>query len=162
MAPRPLAPPEKSTTVYVGKIAASVDDSLIRSLLDACGTVRSWKPLQDPETQKPKGFGFCEFEDAEGVLRALRLLNSLSLDGQELLLKCNTATQKCVVASAALLCVSPLPCMVCCGPPVPSSRAHKLADSYCLTSPFDAAGLSLHDMHSACDIMRQAAILHGI
>jgi hypothetical protein len=28
-----------------------------------------------------------EFEDAEGVLRALRLLNGVKLDGQELLLK---------------------------------------------------------------------------
>ena len=99
-APRPQVTLEKSTTVYVGKIAASVDDALVRSLLDACGGVKSWKPLQDPETQKPKGFGFCEFEDAEGVLRALRLLNGLSLDGQELLLKCNTATQKCVSLAA--------------------------------------------------------------
>ena len=50
--------------------------------------------MQDPETNKSKGFGFCEFETAEGVLRALRLLHNLSLDGQELLLKCNTATQR--------------------------------------------------------------------
>lgn len=50
--------------------------------------------MQDPETNKSKGFGFCEYEDAEGVLRALRLLHNLALDGQELLLKCNTATQR--------------------------------------------------------------------
>ena len=50
--------------------------------------------MQDPETNKSKGFGFCEYETAEGVLRALRLLHNLSLDGQELLLKCNTATQR--------------------------------------------------------------------
>ena len=50
--------------------------------------------MQDPNTNKSKGFGFCEYEDAEGVLRALRLLHNLSLDGQELLLKCNTATQR--------------------------------------------------------------------
>ena len=50
--------------------------------------------MQDPETNKSKGFGFCEYENAEGVLRALRLLHNLSLDGQELLLKCNTATQR--------------------------------------------------------------------
>ena len=53
----------------------------------------AWAVLQDPETDKPKGFGFCEFVDAEGVLRAQRLLNNLALDGQELLVKCNTATQ---------------------------------------------------------------------
>ena len=49
---------------------------------------------QDPETNQPKGFGFCEFEDAEGVMRALGHLNNLSVDGSELLVKCNAATQK--------------------------------------------------------------------
>ncbi|PNW80034.1 hypothetical protein CHLRE_08g375084v5 [Chlamydomonas reinhardtii] len=85
---------EKSTTVYVGKIAGSVPDEVVRDLLDACGRVKSWKRQVDPDTKQPKGFGFCEFEDAEGVLRAMRLLNGLKLDGSELLLKCNAATQK--------------------------------------------------------------------
>lgn len=49
-----------------------------------CGPVKSWKRAQDPSNGKPKGFGFCEFESAEGVLRATRLLNKLSIDGQEL------------------------------------------------------------------------------
>ncbi|KXZ56101.1 hypothetical protein GPECTOR_2g983 [Gonium pectorale] len=85
---------EKSTTVYVGKIASTVPDTVVRTLLDACGRVKSWKRQVDPDTKQPKGFGFCEFEDAEGVLRAMRLLNGLKLDGSELLLKCNAATQK--------------------------------------------------------------------
>lgn len=90
--------PDKSTTLYVGKIALTVEDSVIRSLLEACGPVKSWKPVQDPETQKSKGYGFCEFEEAEGVLHALQHLNKLSLDGQELMLKCTTATQNYVDA----------------------------------------------------------------
>lgn len=51
------------------------------------------------------GFGFAEFTDAEGVLRAIRLLNGLKLDGQELLLKSNTATQKYVEAYEAQLAI---------------------------------------------------------
>jgi len=85
---------EKSTTVYVGKIASSLDDSIVQSLLEACGKVKSWKRATDPETKELKGFGFCEYEDAEGVLRAIRLLHGLKIDGQELLVKGNTATQK--------------------------------------------------------------------
>lgn len=50
--------------------------------------------MQDPETNQPKGFGFCEFEEADGVIRALSHLSNLSVDGQELLVKCNAATQK--------------------------------------------------------------------
>ena len=89
-----LAPAEKSTTVYVGKIAPTLEDSIVRTLLDACGGVQSWKRASDPETQELKGFGFVEFEDAEGVLRAIRLLNGLKIDGQELMVKGNTATQR--------------------------------------------------------------------
>ncbi|GJV47539.1 E3 ubiquitin protein ligase UPL2-like protein [Tanacetum coccineum] len=43
----------------------------------------------DPTTRALKGFGYCEFEFVEGVLRALRLLSKLSIDGQELMLWLN-------------------------------------------------------------------------
>jgi hypothetical protein len=39
----------------------------------------SWKRAEDPETRQLKGFGFCEYMDAEGVLRAIRLLNGLKV-----------------------------------------------------------------------------------
>jgi len=84
----------KSTTIYVGKIAATLDDDVMMKLLEACGKVKQWKPVKDPSNNQPKGFGFVEYEDAEGVLRALRLLNAVKIDGQELLLKSNSATQK--------------------------------------------------------------------
>ncbi|KAJ7558136.1 hypothetical protein O6H91_04G025800 [Diphasiastrum complanatum] len=82
------------TTVYVGKIATTVEDEFLRPLLELCGTIRSWKRAQDPTTGSLKGFGFCEFDTAEGVLRALRLLNKISLDGQELVLNVNQATRE--------------------------------------------------------------------
>eukprot|EP00775_Hariotina_reticulata_P005966 gene5966-6205_t len=85
--------PPRATTVYVGKIAASVPDDVIRELLEACGQIKSWNPVKEPSGAS-KGFGFCEYEEGEGALRSLRLLNNLKLDGQELLLKPNTATQK--------------------------------------------------------------------
>ncbi|KAK9825406.1 hypothetical protein WJX81_001920 [Elliptochloris bilobata] len=90
--------PGKATTLYVGKIALSVEEEAIRALLEACGPVKSWKRMTDPSTGAPKGFGFCEYEEVEGVLCALRLLNNLKLDGQELLLKTNTATQRYIEA----------------------------------------------------------------
>lgn len=46
--------------------------------------MKSWKRAQDPTNGTPRGFGFCEFESAEGVLRALRLLSKFNIDGQEL------------------------------------------------------------------------------
>lgn len=92
----PILPPTEKpqTTVYVGKIPPSVDNDFLLSLLRICGPVKSWKRAQDPSDGKPKGFGFCEFEAAEGVLRALRLLTKLNIDGQELVLNINQATRE--------------------------------------------------------------------
>ncbi|KAG9448706.1 hypothetical protein H6P81_008671 [Aristolochia fimbriata] len=90
-----VALPEKpQTTVYVGKIAPSVENDFLLSLLQLCGPVKSWKRAQDPSDGTPRGFGFCEFESAEGVLRALRLLSKLNVDGQELVLNVNQATRE--------------------------------------------------------------------
>lgn len=96
---RPLgpiaAPPEKpQTTVYVGKIAPTVDNDFLLSILRLCGPVKFLKRAQDPSDGTLKGFGFCEFEAAEGILRAMRLLSKLNIDGQELVLNINQATRE--------------------------------------------------------------------
>lgn len=38
--------------------------------------------MEDPDTKALKAFGFCEFEEAEGVTRALNLLQNLAIGGQ--------------------------------------------------------------------------------
>ncbi|XP_039017875.1 RNA-binding protein 25-like isoform X2 [Hibiscus syriacus] len=90
-----VTPTEKpQTTVYIGKIAPSVDNDFMLSLLHLCGSVKSWKR---PSNGAPKSFGFCEFESAEGVLRALRLLSKFNIDGQELMVNVNQATKDYLV-----------------------------------------------------------------
>ncbi|CAN0924021.1 RNA-binding motif protein 25 [Linum grandiflorum] len=90
-----VTPAEKpQTTVYVGKISPSVENEFMLSLLQLCGPVKSWKRAQDPSDGTPRRFGFCEFENAEGILRALRLLSKFSIDGQELVLNVNQATRE--------------------------------------------------------------------
>ncbi|KFM25100.1 RNA-binding protein 25 [Auxenochlorella protothecoides] len=86
--------PMKSTTLYVGRIAPSVEDSVLRELLEACGEVQVWKPTLDPDTSKFKGFGFCTYAEPEGVSIAIRVLNNLNVDGQQLIAKTNKATQE--------------------------------------------------------------------
>ncbi|KAF9602949.1 hypothetical protein IFM89_032831, partial [Coptis chinensis] len=82
----PIVAPTKKpqTTVYVGKIASIVENDFILTLLRLCGLVKSWKRAQDPSNETPRGFGFCEFESAEGLLRALRMRSKFNVDGQEL------------------------------------------------------------------------------
>ncbi|XP_052311075.1 RNA-binding motif protein 25 isoform X4 [Populus trichocarpa] len=90
-----VTPAEKpQTTVYVGKIAPSVENDFLSSLLQLCGPVKSWRRPQDPANGTPRGFGFCEFESAEGVLRALRLLTKFNIDRQELMLNVDQATKE--------------------------------------------------------------------
>lgn len=84
---------QPQTTIYIGRIAQSVDNDFMLSLLQLCGPVKSWKRAQNPSDGTPRTFGFCEFESAEGVLRALRLLTKLNIDGQELVLKGTQATR---------------------------------------------------------------------
>ncbi|CAN8244951.1 unnamed protein product [Cochlearia groenlandica] len=89
-----VAPAEKpQTTIYIGKIA-TVENDFMMSVLEFCGHVKSCLRAEDPTTKKPKGFGFYEFESAEGILRAIRLLTKLNIDGQELLVNVNQATKE--------------------------------------------------------------------
>lgn len=90
----PLPPIIKKTTLYIGKIATTVSDATMEALLNACGPLVSWKPMKDTDTQAPKGFGFAEFQEADGVFRATQLLQGLDVDGQQLMVKPDTATQR--------------------------------------------------------------------
>ncbi|KAI4990715.1 hypothetical protein ZWY2020_039086 [Hordeum vulgare] len=90
----PVAPADAPQfNVYIGKIASTVDKDFILSLLQVCGPVKSWKPVTNPIDGIPTAFGFCEFESAESSLRARRLVNKLSVDGQELVLNVSQSTR---------------------------------------------------------------------
>ena len=90
----PGAPPDKQTMLWVGKIALTVEEETVESLLKACGGVKEWKPVKDTDTGVSKGFGFVTFEEPENVEVALLLLHGLEIDGQALQLKANTATNE--------------------------------------------------------------------
>lgn len=87
--PAPGGVPARSTTLWVGRIAPTVESEFVQQLLEACGPVREWKPVTEPDTGRLKGFGFVTFAEPEGVLVALQVLQDLKVDGQELALKCN-------------------------------------------------------------------------
>ena len=48
----------------------------------ACGPINSFKRLITP-ANKPQGFGFAEFQDPDGALRAMTLLNGVELPALE-------------------------------------------------------------------------------
>ncbi|KAL6071029.1 putative RNA-binding protein 25 [Balamuthia mandrillaris] len=84
----------QQTTAYVGKIAPTVEDDFLQAILEQCGTVASWKRIKDPLTDQNKSFGFCKYENPEGLLCALRVLNDFELEGSKLLIQVDDKTKK--------------------------------------------------------------------
>ncbi|KAF8158439.1 hypothetical protein B0H34DRAFT_656642 [Crassisporium funariophilum] len=79
-----FAPPQalKQTTLFVGSISGGITDTYLNQLLSACGPIKSFKRLITP-ANKPQGFGFAEFEEPSGALRALDMLNGVELPALE-------------------------------------------------------------------------------
>jgi hypothetical protein len=97
-----FVPPQaqKQISLFVGSISGGITDGFLNDLLcvsiflftafittlsldkQACGNVKSFKRLITP-ANKPQGFGFAEFEDPDGALRAMELLNNIELPALE-------------------------------------------------------------------------------
>ncbi|KAF9046248.1 hypothetical protein BJ165DRAFT_1137975 [Panaeolus papilionaceus] len=73
---------QKLTNLFIGSISGGITDSFLNQLLSACGPIKSFKRLITP-ANKPQGFGFAEFEDPYGALRAMNLLNGIELPALE-------------------------------------------------------------------------------
>lgn len=73
-----------SRTVFVGNIPYDADDSQLISLLKLVGPFNTFRLKHDKETEKPKGYGFCEYKDMDIAASALRNLNQYELNGRQL------------------------------------------------------------------------------
>jgi RNA-binding protein 25 len=47
----------------------------------------NWRRTRDPLSNKPLSFAYCDFETADGVLRALRLLKGYRLLNSDLVVR---------------------------------------------------------------------------
>ncbi|KAI0917614.1 hypothetical protein AcW1_007220 [Taiwanofungus camphoratus] len=77
-----VPPQPKATTLFIGSISGGITDTFLNQLLAACGPISSFKRLITP-ANKPQGFGFAEFQDPDGALRAMALLNGVELPALE-------------------------------------------------------------------------------
>ena len=62
-------------SVFVSNIPYEVSDDKLKEILSEVGQIVSFRMIMDSETFKPKGFAFCEFEDAGIANSAIRNLN---------------------------------------------------------------------------------------
>ncbi|KAH9831339.1 uncharacterized protein C8Q71DRAFT_715453 [Rhodofomes roseus] len=112
--PQFVPPQPRSTTLFIGSISGGITDNFLNALLAACGPISSFKRLITP-ANKPQGFGFAEFQDPDGALRAMTLLNGVELpaleDGcvnKKLLVKADEKTKMFLDAYQAQKMVTPV------------------------------------------------------
>ena len=67
--------------LYVGNLSYGVNDSSLRSLFEAYGSVESATVVVDRDSGRSKGFGFVEMSDADAQ-RAIEALNGQQHDGR--------------------------------------------------------------------------------
>lgn len=91
--PRREIPSGPSVTVFVGNITERAPDAMVRHLLTTCGPVVSWKRVQGA-TGKLQAFGFCEYNNPDAGLRAIRLLNEFTIADKALVVKVDAKTRK--------------------------------------------------------------------
>ncbi len=70
--------------LYVGNLSYSVTEDQLRELFSQAGAIKEIALIMDRDTQRPKGFGFVEFETQVEAQKAIELFNEHELDGRRL------------------------------------------------------------------------------
>ena len=73
--------------IFVAKLDYSVQDSDLRQLFEAFGTVDSAKVIMDRDTGRSKGFGFVEMPEDEEAQNAINDLDGQDLKGRQIVVK---------------------------------------------------------------------------
>lgn len=71
-------------TVFVGNIPYGLSEEQIREVLGRVGTLDSFRLVTDPETGRPKGFGFATYFEEDAAASAVRNLNDYQIEGRSL------------------------------------------------------------------------------
>lgn len=56
----------------------------VKDILSSAGTVTKFRLMMNPETGKPKGYGFADFADADAAASAVRNLNDYEIMGRKI------------------------------------------------------------------------------
>jgi cold-inducible RNA-binding protein len=70
--------------MYVGNMPFSMNETELRELFEAHGTVDSVNIITDRDTGRPRGFGFVEMADDEAARAAMAALDNAVVGGRNL------------------------------------------------------------------------------
>ncbi|KAL8817041.1 MAG: hypothetical protein Q9223_004053 [Gallowayella weberi] len=78
------APPKEGKNVFIGNIPYQLSEESVIEIASTCGQVVSFRLVSDPETGRPRGYGFCEYTDKDAAASAIRNLDGYQVMGREL------------------------------------------------------------------------------
>ncbi|PRQ73068.1 hypothetical protein AAT19DRAFT_15821 [Rhodotorula toruloides] len=78
------APQSRSKVVFVGNLPFDYTEEQFIDVFSSVGPVVSFRLVFDHATGKPKGFGFCEYRDADTAASAIRNLQGVEVGGRGL------------------------------------------------------------------------------
>jgi len=70
--------------LFVGNLPFSMTEDSLRTLFEIAGPIASVRIVVDRETQRPKGFGFVEFERPEAASTAIAEFSGRTIAGRAL------------------------------------------------------------------------------
>lgn len=73
-----------SRTVFVGNIPYDLPEPTLIAIFEEVGPVKNFRLKLDEVTNKSKGFGFCEYHDADTAASAIRNLDGYDVGGRTL------------------------------------------------------------------------------
>lgn len=74
----------KGSTVFVGNLPYEASEDEVRAILAQAGPIASFRLVFDKETRQPKGYGFCDYADAESAVNAIKTLSDAEFSGRRL------------------------------------------------------------------------------
>ena len=75
-------PDQSSASLYVGDLAQSVTEAVLKETFNNIGTVLSVSICKDRVTKRSLGYGYVNFQHPDDALRAIDKMNFDSLHGQ--------------------------------------------------------------------------------
>jgi len=75
---------QRGYSVYVGNLPYSATEGDIGNFFSSVGQVTNVRVVYDRESNRPKGFGFCEFADENAAQQAVDTLNGANFNGRQL------------------------------------------------------------------------------
>lgn len=80
-----MLPLELLINVFIGNISEKVPDTIIKSTLEVCGKIVSWK--------REKGCGLCKIYGVESALRVINILHDMDVGGKKLVVNVDLKSQ---------------------------------------------------------------------